>query len=115
MDPHPTWLYTASSMPWLLQQYHYAQASSSYPQNGGYGPTTQPNSQLWTGPYSTRNLYYQISYYFQYTELEKLVKPHTETKCVDKVASGGAKRLKDEDEAEYIQVLQDNNVVDDIP
>ena len=36
-------------------------------------------------------------------------------KGVDKVASGGAKWLRDEDEAEYIQVLQDNNVVDDIP
>ena len=34
---------------------------------------------------------------------------------MDKVSSGGAKRLRDEDEAEYIQVLQDNNVVDDIP
>ena len=94
MDPHPTWLYPASSMPWL-PQYHYAQASSSYPQNGRYRPTAQPNSQLWTGPYSTRSYYYQLSYYYQYTELEKLVKPHTETKGVDKVASCGTKLLKD--------------------
>ena len=33
---------------------------------------------------------------------------------MDRVASGGAKRLRNEDETEYIQELHDNNVVDDV-